>query len=173
VEHEDITMIPRVLDARRVTFKYALGEEFIGALKVLHAIGLDRADPIMVDGQQVRPRNVVAALAPDPATLGDHMTGRAVVGTHVTGLKDGKPREVFSYQMCDAQDTMARFGLQPVAWQTGFNAVVAMELLAEGVWQGSGVLAAESFDPDPYLAILDRDGIHHATIEIEPGHAFA
>ncbi len=95
VEHEDITMIPRVLDARRVTFKFALGEEFIGALKVLHAIGLDRTDPITVDGQQVRPRNVVAALVPDPATLGDHMTGRAIVGTHVTGLKDGKPREIF------------------------------------------------------------------------------
>jgi saccharopine dehydrogenase-like NADP-dependent oxidoreductase len=166
-------MIPRVLDARRVTFKFALGEEFIGALKVLHAIGLDRTDPITVDGQQVRPRNVVAALVPDPATLGDHMTGRAIVGTHVTGLKDGKPREIFSYQMADAQDTMRRFGLQAVAWQTGFNPVVAMELLAEGAWQGAGVLSAESFDPDPYLAILDRDGIHHATIEIEPGHAVA
>jgi len=101
------------------------------------------------------------------------MTGRAIVGTHVTGLKDGKPREIFSYQMADAQDTMRRFGLQAVAWQTGFNPVVAMELLAEGAWQGAGVLSAESFDPDPYLAILDRDGIHHATIEIEPGCAVA
>ncbi len=173
VEHEDVAMIPRVLDARRVTFKFALGEEFIGALKVLHAISLDRTDPITVDGQQVRPRNVVAALLPDPATLGDHMTGRAIVGTHVTGLKDGKPREVFSYQMCDAQDTMREFGLQPVGYQAGFNPVVAMELIADGAWQGVGVLSAESFDPDPYLAILDRDGIHHATIDIEPGHAFA
>jgi saccharopine dehydrogenase-like NADP-dependent oxidoreductase len=173
VEHEDITMIPRVLDARRVTFKYALGEEFIGALKVLHAIGLDRTDEITVDGQQVRPRNVVAALAPDPATLGGSMHGRVIVGTHVTGIKDGEPREIFSYQMCDAEETMTRYGLQPVAWQTGFNPVVAMELVAEGVWQGSGVLSVESFDPDAYLAILDRDGIHHATIDIEPGSAFA
>ena len=140
---------------------------------MLHAIGLDRTDPITVDGQQVRPRNVVAALVPEPADLGANMTGRAIVGTHVTGLKDGKAREIFSYQMADAQDTMRRFGLQAVAWQTGFNPVVAMELLAEGAWQGVGVLSAESFDPDPYLAILDRDGIHHATIEIEPGHAVA
>ena len=65
------------------------------------------------------------------------------------------------------------FGLQPVGWQAGFNAVIAMELLAEGVWQGTGVLTAESFDPDPYLAVLDRDGIYHATVEIEPGRAFA
>jgi saccharopine dehydrogenase-like NADP-dependent oxidoreductase len=173
VEHEDVVMIPRVIDARRVTFKYALGAEFIGALKVLHAIGLDRTDAIDVDGQQVVPRNVVTALVPDPADLGDKMTGRAIVGVHVTGLKDGQLREVFSYQMCDAQETMARYGLQPVGFQAGFNPVVAMELLAEGVWEGAGVRSAESFDPDPYLAILDRDGIHHATIDIEPGGAFA
>jgi saccharopine dehydrogenase-like NADP-dependent oxidoreductase len=173
VEHEEVTLLPRWLDARRVTFKYALGDEFIGVLRTLHAIGLDRNDPIRVRDLEVRPRDVVAALVPDPATLGDHMRGRAVVGTHVTGLRDGKPREVYLYQMCDAQETMARFGLQPVAWQTGFNPVVAMELLAEGAWQGTGVLACEAFDPDPYLAILDRDGIHHAMMEIEPGHASA
>ena len=173
VEHEDVAMIPRVLDVQRVTFKYALGAEFIGALKVLHAIGLDRTDEIEVDGQLVRPRNVVSALVPDPATLGDNMVGKVIVGAHITGLKDGRPREVFSYQMCDAADTVSRFGLQPVAWQAGFNPVVAMELLAEGAWQGTGVMTAESFDPDPYLAILDRDGIHHATVEIEPGKAFA
>jgi len=173
VEHEEVTLMPRVLDARRVTFKYALGDEFINALKVLHAIGLDRNDPIGVKGQQVRPRDVVEALVPDPATLGNHMFGRAVVGTHVTGIKDGRPRELYHYQMCDAQETMARYGLQPVAWQTGFNPIVSMELLAEGAWEGAGVLSAESFDPDPYLAILDRDGIHHATMDIEPGRATA
>ena len=173
VEHEDVVMIPRVLDARRVTFKYALGEEFIGALKVLHAIGLDRTDAIEVDGQQVIPRNVVAALVPEPAELGDNMTGRAIVGVHVTGLKDGEPREVFSYQMCDAQEIMSRYGLQPVGFQAGFNPVIAMELIATGLWSGSGVMSAESFDPDPYLTILDRDGIHHATIDIAPGGAFA
>ncbi len=173
VEHEDVAMIARSLDVRRVTFKYALGEQFIGALMLLHALGLDRTDPIEVDGQQVIPRNVVAALVPDPSTLGDSMVGRAIVGTHVTGVKDGEPREIFSYQLCDAQDIMGRFGLQPVGWQTGFNAVVAMELLAEGVWQGTGVRSSEQFDPDPYLAIMDRDGISHATIDIEPGTAFA
>jgi saccharopine dehydrogenase-like NADP-dependent oxidoreductase len=173
VEHEDVVMIPRVFDAIRVTFKYALGEEFIGALMVLHAIGLDRTDAIEADGQQVVPRNVVAALVPEPASLGDNMTGRAIVGTHVTGLKDGAPREIFSYQMCDAQETMTRYGLQPVGFQAGFNPVVAMELLATGQWSGSGVMSAESFDPDPYLAVLDRDGIHHATIDIVPGGALA
>jgi saccharopine dehydrogenase-like NADP-dependent oxidoreductase len=95
------------------------------------------------------------------------------VGTWVTGTRDGRAREVYLYQMCDARETMSQYGLQPVAWQTGFNPVVAMELLAEGAWSGAGVLAPEAFDPDPYLGILDRDGIHHAMSEIEPGRATA
>ena len=173
VEHEEVTLVPRWLSPTKVTFKYALGDEFIGVLKTLHSIGLDRNDPIRVKGVEVRPRDVVAALVPDPATLGEHMRGRAVVGSWVTGIKDGKAREVYLYQMCDAQETMREHGLQPVAWQTGFNPVVAMELLADGVWSGAGVLGTEAFDPDPYLAILDRDGIHHDMLEIEPGHATA
>lgn len=173
VEHEEVTLVPRYLSPRKVTFKYALGDEFIGILRTLHQVGLDRTDKVRVKGVEVSPRDVVAAVVPDPATIGDAMRGRAVVGTWVTGLRDGQPREVYLYQMCDAQETMRVHGLQPVAWQTGFNPVVAMELLAEGAWTGAGVHSAEAFDPDPYLAILDRDGIHHDMLEIVPGSAVA
>jgi saccharopine dehydrogenase-like NADP-dependent oxidoreductase len=121
----------------------------------------------------VSPRDVVAALTPDPATVGDKMVGRAIVGTWVTGTHRGQRREVYLYQACDAQETMSRHGLQPVAWQTGFNPLIAMELLAEGAWKGAGVLGPEAFDPDPYLALLDHYGIHHAQMEIEPGTAVA
>ncbi len=168
VEHEEVLLVPRWVDCRRVTFKYALGSEFIEVLKLLHAMGLDRKDKVTVKGVEVAPRDVVAAVTPDPATVGDHMVGRAIVGTQVTGTKDGRPRECYLYQMIDAQESMRRFGLQPVGWQTGFNPVVGMELLAEGVWQGAGVLAAEAFDPDPYFEIMDRDGIHHAIEERTP-----
>jgi saccharopine dehydrogenase-like NADP-dependent oxidoreductase len=173
VEHEEVVLVPRWIDARRVTFKYALGDEFIDVLRTLHRLGLDRTEKVRVGSVEVAPRDVVAALTPDPATLGGDMVGRAVVGTWVTGTRDGEAREIYHYQACDAQETMQRFGLQPVAWQTGFNPVVAMELLAEGAWQGSGVRGPEAFDPDPYLAILDGDGIHHEIMEIEPGKAVA
>ncbi len=171
VEHEEVLLVPRWIDARKVTFKYALGSEFIETLRTLHAIGLDRKDRIRVKGVEVAPRDVVAALTPDPATVGDHMVGLAIVGTQVTGLRDGRPREVYLYQTSDAQETMRRHGLQVVGYQTGFNPVLAMELLAEGAWRGEGVLGPEAFDPDPYIALLDRYGIHHALEERTPAVA--
>jgi saccharopine dehydrogenase (NAD+, L-lysine-forming) len=170
VEHEEVLLVPRWLPhVKRVTFKYALGSDFIEKLKLLHDIGLDRTEPVDVHGTQVSPRDVVAAVVPDPVTMGDKMVGRAIVGTWVIGSKDGKPREVFLYQMADAADTLRTTGSQVVGWQTGFNPVLAMELLANGTWSGSGVLGPEAFDAAPYLALMDRYGIHHATVEMEPG----
>ncbi len=169
VEHEEVLLVPRFLDARRVTFKYALGTDFIEKLRTIHALGMDRTDKLNVKGVAVAPRDVLAAITPDPAKLGGRMVGRAIVGTWVIGRHDGSPREVFLYQMTDARETWRRHGLGAVAWQTGFNPVVAMELLASGAWSGSGVLGPEAFDPDPYLALLDQHGIHHAMVEMEPG----
>jgi saccharopine dehydrogenase (NAD+, L-lysine-forming) len=172
VEHEEVLLVPRYLaggSARKVTFKYALGSDFIDKLKTIHALGMDRTDKVTVKGVDVAPRDVLAAITPDPAKLGDRMVGRAIVGTWVIGRKDGQPREVFLYQMTDAQQCWREHGLGAVAWQTGFNPVIAMELLATGAWQGAGVRGPEAFDPDPYLALLDKYGIHHAIAEMEPG----
>jgi len=104
-----------------------------------------------VRGVQVAPRDVVTALLPDPAHLGDRMVGRTCVGTWVRGEKDGSPREVFLHQTTDNEESMATYGIQAVVLQTGVNPVIAMELLADGTWKGSGVLGPEAFDPDPYL----------------------
>ena len=142
VEHEEVVLVPRGVDCRKVTFKYALGSEFIDVLRTLHKLGLDSTKPITVKGVQVAPRDVVAALTPDPAHVGDRMKGRAIVGTWVIGRKDGKPREVYLYQKTVAEETWRDFKLQAVGWQTGFNPVVGMELLASGTWSGAGVLGA-------------------------------
>ena len=169
VEHEEVLLVPRWIETRRATFKYALGDDFIDKLKTIHALGMDRTDRVSVKGVEVAPRDVLAAITPDPISLGDKFRGRAIVGTWVIGTKDGKPRETFAYQMADAEEIWAKHGLQVVGWQTGFNPTIAMELLATGAWSGAGVLGPEAFDPDPYLGLLDLHGIHHATIEMEPG----
>jgi saccharopine dehydrogenase (NAD+, L-lysine forming) len=155
VEHEEVLLMPRWVDAKRVTFKYGLGDEFIGVLKTLHALGLDKTTPVRVKGVEVSPRDVVAAVLPDPSTIGPRMTGKTCAGLYVTGTgKDGNPRRTYLYHVVDNEWSMAEFGAQCVVWQTAINPVVALELLATGVWSGTGVRGPESFDAVPFLDLL-------------------
>jgi saccharopine dehydrogenase-like NADP-dependent oxidoreductase len=159
VEHEEVLLIPRWITAKRVTFKYGLGEEFIEVLRVLHKLGLDRTDPVRVPGGDVSPRDVVAACLPDPASLGERMHGRTCAGTWVSGRgKDGAPRAVYLYHVVDNAWSMAEYGSQAVVWQTAINPVVALELLARGTWAGAGVLGPEAFGPRPFLDLLVEYG---------------
>ena len=159
VEHEEVLLIPRWVDAKRVTFKYGLGNEFIEVLKTLHTLGLDRTAKVKVGGAEVSPRDVVAAVLPDPATIGDRMRGKTCAGLWVTGTgKDGKPREVYLYHVVDNAWSMAEYGSQAVVWQTAVNPVIALELLARGIWRGSGVLGPEAFDATPFLDLLAEYG---------------
>src|SRR3954454_326891 len=169
VEHEEVVLIPRHVDCRRVTFKYGLGEEFIGVLRTLAKLGLDSTEPLRVRGVEVAPRDVVAAALPDPATLGDRMTGRTCAGTLVTGTgRDGAPRATYLHQVADNATTMREDGAQAVAWQTAVNPVAAMELMAEGAWAGSGVLGPEAFDAVPFLDKLGELGAAHGVEERDP-----
>jgi saccharopine dehydrogenase (NAD+, L-lysine-forming) len=160
VEHEEVVLIPRwVPNAGRVTFKYGLGEEFIGVLQTLHKLGLDRTDPVSAGGARVSPRDVVAACLPDPATLGDKMTGLTCAGTWVTGTgTDGRPRAVYLYHVVDNAWSMAEYGSQAVVWQTAVNPVVALELIDSGTWAGAGVLGPEALPPQPFLDLLTDYG---------------
>jgi saccharopine dehydrogenase-like NADP-dependent oxidoreductase len=159
VEHEEVLLMPRWVDARRATFKYGLGEEFIGVLKTLHTLGLDRTDKVRVGEVEVSPRDVVAACLPDPATLGERMRGKTCAGLHVTGTgKDGKPRSTYLYHVVDNEWSMKEYGHQCVVWQTAVNPVVALELLAAGTWKGAGVLGPEAFDAVPFLDLLTEYG---------------
>jgi saccharopine dehydrogenase-like NADP-dependent oxidoreductase len=175
-----VLLMPRWIDAQRVTFKYGLGNEFIEVLKTLRKIGLDKTAPVPVKGSLaggseslvvaggsggvvppgnvtvlVSPRDLVAACLPDPANLGEAMSGATCAGVWVTGTgKDGQPREVYLYHVVDNADSMREYGAQCVVWQTAVNPVVALELLASGVWSGVGVLGPEAFDAEPFLELL-------------------
>ncbi len=155
VEHEEVLLMPRWLEADRVTFKYGLGEELITILKTLHTLGLDRTEPVSVKGVEVSPRDVVAAALPDPATIGPRMTGKTCAGVMVTGTgKDGRPRRTYLHHVVDNEETMRDYGAQCVVWQTAVNPVVALELIANGTWSGSGVVGPEAFDAVPFLDLL-------------------
>jgi saccharopine dehydrogenase-like NADP-dependent oxidoreductase len=155
VEHEEVLLMPRWLTADRVTFKYGLGEEFIGVLKTLHTLGLDSTKPLRVGGVEVSPRDVVAAALPNPAELGERMRGKTCAGVWVRGTgKDGQPRSSYLYHVVDNAWSMAEYGSQAVVWQTAVNPVVALELIANGSWSGTGVLGPEALPAEPFLELL-------------------
>lgn len=167
VEHEEVLLIPRWVDCNRVTFKYGLGDQFIAVLKTLHLLGLDSTKPVSVGDVRVAPRDVVAAVLPNPATLGNIMSGKTCAGTWVKGFKDGQPRQVYLYQVADNAECMQRFGCQAVVAQTAFNAVLGWELLASGEWRGSGCLGPEAFDPLPFLSKMADYGFPYGMMEME------
>ena len=161
VEHEEVLLMPRWVDAKRVTFKYGLGNEFIGILKTLHQLGLDKTVPVRVRSSngpvEVAPRDVVAAGLPDPATLGPRMSGKTCAGLWVTGLGlDGTPQAVYLYHVADNEWTMSEYEAQCVVWQTALNPVIALELLATGAWSGTGVRGPEAFDAQLFLDLMAR-----------------
>ena len=169
VEHEEVVLVPRWVECKRVTFKYGLGDEFIDVLRTLHTLGLDSKEPLRVKGVEVAPRDVVAAALPDPATLGERMSGKTCAGTLVSGLgKDGAPRRTYVYHVVDNEWSMREYGSQAVVWQTALNPVVALDLLAAGEWKGVGVLGPEAFPAQPFLDKLAELGSPHGVLELEP-----
>lgn len=166
VEHEEVLLIPRWVKGKRVTFKYGLGDKFISVLNTLHMLGLDNKDPIKVKDVMVAPRDVVAACLPDPAHMGDQMFGKTCAGTWVKGTKDGKPRQVYLYQVADNAECMNKWGCQAVVAQTAFNAVIGWELLSDKKWNGVGVLGPEAFDPIPFMDRMADYGFPHGIMEM-------
>ena len=159
VEHEEVLMIPQHINAKRVTFKYGLGRDFIEILKTLHKLGLDQTRPTRVRSAQgpvdVSPRDVVAAVLPDPAKIGPQMTGSTCAGVLVTGKdKDGRNRATYLYNVMSNEWAMQNYDAQCVVVQTAFNPVIALELLAKGEWKGAGVIGPEGFDAKPFLDLM-------------------
>jgi len=171
VEHEEVILIPMKIDAGEVRFKYGLGADFINTLKTIHTLGLDRKDKVSVQGVEVSPRDLLAALLPDPATLGPHMKGSTCAGALVKGLdKSGAPKAVYIYNVVDNEWSMREYGDQAVVWQTGINPVIAMELMHNGIWKPVGVTGPEWFDAVPFLELLpEYDSSWHIRDEATTG----
>lgn len=168
VEHEEMVMLPRYMGdvAKKMSFKYGLGQDFITMLKNLRALRLDDKHST-IKGTNLSPRDVVGMVAPSPAEVADKLKGKCCVGTMVTGKKDGMERKVFIYQTSDNEDLMKRIGCGCVVGQTGYNPVIAFELLARGIWNGKGVLGPECFNPDEFIKLADKYDYYIGMMEME------
>ena len=159
VEHEEVALIPQKVKAKKVSFKYGLGNDFIEKLKTIHALGLSNKQKVNYRGMEIEPRDFLASLLPDPATIGPIMRGKTCAGAHVAGLnKEGKPYACYIYNVVDNEWSMKNYGDQAVVWQTAINPVMAMELIANGTWKPAGVVGPEWLEPKPFLDLIESYG---------------
>ena len=159
VEHEEVALIPQKIKAKKVTFKYGLGNDFIEKLKTIHALGLSNKQKVSYRGMEIAPRDFLASLLPDPATIGPIMHGKTCAGAHIAGLnKEGKPYACYIYNVVDNEWSMKNYGDQAVVWQTAINPVIAMELIANGTWKPAGVVGPEWLEPKPFLDLIESYG---------------
>ena len=162
VEHEEVVTMPRYLEKyglQKASFKIALDDNLLNALKVLDKLGLRNIHPVQVGDVKVVPRDVVAACAPQPKDIGEDMTGGMCVGVDCIGIKDGEKKEYFIYQPFDNQEALRDFGLQAVVAQTGFGAALAIELIGRGIWKEAGVFSPEYFPSRPYMDLMEEAGL--------------
>lgn len=157
VEHEEVMLVPRVIDCNRVTFKYGVPREMRDLLLKLESVGMAEAvKKIKVGDAEIAPRDFLVKVIPNPQETSKNMIGKGCAGTWVTGTKDGKRRSVYLYQVADNQVCMSRYGTNSVVAQTAVNPVIMLELIAKGIWKLDGVHGPESFDPDPFVERLAK-----------------
>ena len=159
VEHEEVVLIPKKVNAKKVTFKYGLGNDFIEKLKTIHALGLAKKEKVNYRGMEIAPRDFLASLLPDPAKIGPMMHGKTCAGAHIAGKdKDGKAYACYIYNVVDNEWSMKNYGDQAVVWQTAINPVIALELIANGTWKPLGVIGPEWLEPKPFLDLIEEYG---------------
>ena len=157
VEHEEVLLVPRAIDCTRVTFKYGITREFRQMLKYLEALNMNRIDmAVKVGDTEITPRDFLARVAPNPQETSKIMTGKGSAGTWVTGIKDGLKRSAYLYQVADNQDCLNKYGTNSIVAQTAMGPAIMIELIAKGIWKDAGVYGPDSFDPDPFIELMEE-----------------
>jgi saccharopine dehydrogenase (NAD+, L-lysine-forming) len=158
--HEELeSLVEHIPGLKRIRFWMTFGDEYLTHLRVLQNVGMTRIDPIDYEGREIVPIQFLKALLPDPATLGEGYTGKTSIGCLIEGRKDGRPRRVFIYNVCDHEETWAEVRAQAVSYTTGVPAMVGAKMMLTSQWRGRGVFNIEQLDPDPFLQELAVRGL--------------
>lgn len=170
--HDELHSLYKNIDANSIRFWMGFGNHYINVFTVLRTLGLLSHEPVTLDnGEDVVPLKVVKALLPDPQSLAPGYTGKTCIGNVVKGTKDGKPREMFIYQVSDHEVAFAEVESQGISYTAGVPAVAAALLVADGTWDTGTMVNVEELDPEPFIDLLDRIGLPTDYLELEPGSA--
>jgi len=164
--HEELESLAlNIKGLRRIRFWMTFGDAYLKHLEVFRNIGLDSIEPILFEGREIVPIQFLKALLPDPASLGPRTHGKTNIGCIVTGEKDGKPVSRYVYNICDHQECYRETFAQAVSYTTGVPAMIGAMMMLTGKWMRPGVWNMEEFDPDPFMAALNENGLPWTDIE--------
>lgn len=170
--HEELESLTKHLPTlRRAQFWMSFSENYLKHLEVLQNVGMTRIDPVTYNGVEIIPLQFLKAVLPNPGDLGKTTKGRTCIGNIMRGIKDGKPKAVYVYNICDHEACFAEVGSQAISYTTGVPAMIGAKLVAEGAWRRPGVWNMEQNDPDPFMDDLNRHGLPWACVELDPADA--
>ena len=156
---EEESLVRNIKGLKRIRFWMTFSENYLTHLRVLQNVGMTRIDPVLYEGREIVPLKFLKALLPDPGSLGENYTGKTSIGCIIEGLRDGAPRRVFLYNICDHAACWKEVKAQAVSYTTGVPAMIGAMLMLEGAWRGRGVFNMEQLDPDPFMAQLNLHGL--------------
>ena len=164
--HEEMeSLIKHIKGLKRIRFFMTFSESYLTHMKCLENVGMLGIEEVEHKGQKIIPMEFLATLLPDPASLGERTKGKTNIGIYATGIKDGKEKSVYIYQVSDHEKCYDEVMSQAVSYTTGVPAMIGAKLMLEGVWSGKGVFNMEEFDPDPFMEELNKQGLPWQIIE--------
>lgn len=160
LHHEEIEALgAHMPEVKRIRFFMTFGQSYLDHMRCLSDVGMLSTTPVLFEGHEIVPIQFLKALLPDPATLGPRTKGKTNIGCIFTGVKDGRPRKIYIYNVCDHQACYREVGSQAVSYTTGVPAMIGAMMVVTGKWQKPGVYTTDEFDPDPYMEALTRWGL--------------
>ena len=171
--HEELeSLVKNIKGLKRIRFFMTFGQSYLTHMKCLENVGMLRIDEVEHNGMKIVPIQFLKTLLPDPASLGPRTKGKTNIGCVIRGLKDGKERQVYIYNVCDHESCYAETGAQAVSYTTGVPAMIGSLMVAKGIWSGKGVFNMENFDAKPFMDELNKQGLPWEIIEMKPGERY-
>ncbi|MDP4180826.1 MAG: saccharopine dehydrogenase family protein [Bacillota bacterium] len=158
--HEELeSLAVNIKGVKKIRFWMTFSDNYLNHLKVLQNVGMTSIEPITYENQQIIPLQFLKAILPDPASLGSRTKGKTNIGCIIQGIKDGKPKTYYIYNVCDHEECYKEVGSQAISYTTGVPAMIGAMLMMKGLWKKPGVFNVEEFDPDPFMEALNKHGL--------------
>jgi len=165
--HEELeSLVQNLKGLKRARFWMTFSENYLTHLRVLENVGMTRIDPVQYQGAEIVPIQFLKAVLPEPASLGPLTKGRTCIGCVFKGIKDGREKQLYIYNICSHEEAYREVGSQAISYTTGVPAMIGAKMMLEGRWKRAGVWNMEEFDPDPFMADLNKYGLPWTVVEL-------